>query len=449
MYPDFRYLLGALGIDAPQWLGLFKTFGLLVAVAFLAAAWVLTQELKRKEALGWFKPDEGETVIGKAASTQELFWSALTGFLVGYKAVGLFGAYTSTGVDPVSYIFSLQGSLAGGLIAATLFGALRWYEARAKQLPQPEKRRTLTWPHQRVGEMVILAFVTGFIGAKLFNALETWDDFVRAPLESLLSGSGLTFYGGLITATAFFVLYARRRRWDWRLLFDCLAPGMMLAYGVGRLGCQLAGDGDWGIANSAYVTEASTGNLRRTADTADFVQAANSSPATRAFAQREYGAGRLQHASVAAPSWLPRGLFAMNFPHNVNEQGIPLTGCEGREYCTVLPFGVFPTSIYEAALSIGLFGLLWANRRRLTRVPLRMTGAYLVLNGVERFFIEKIRVNTEYDWGWLHPSQAEIISVCLMLIGAGLLLYARGQRPMEVQPATTAGTEASGERRAV
>lgn len=435
MYPDFRYLLGALGIDAPQWLGLFKTFGLLVALSFLAAAWVLTQELKRKEALGWFRPDVGETVVGKPATMQELFWSAFTGFLVGYKLGGLIGAYTSVGADPVAYLFSLQGSFAGGLLLAAVFGGLRWWETRRKQLPTPEKKRVLIWPHQRVGEMVMLAAATGFAGAKIFNAFETWDDFVRDPVGNLISGSGLTFYGGLITATAFFVLYARRRKWDVRLLFDSIAPGLMLAYGLGRLGCQLAGDGDWGIANSAYVTNAATGDLQRTQDTADFVRAAGSTPSIQAFAEREYGRNGLQHAFVPAPNWLPRGLFAMNFPHNVNEQGgMRLPGCEGNEYCTVLPFGVFPTSIYEAFMGIGLFGLLWAYRRKLTRVPLRMTGAYLFLNGIERFFIEKIRVNTEYDWGWLHPSQAEIISVVLMLIGLSLLLSARGKKPMEARP---------------
>ena len=434
MYPDFRYLLGALGIEAPQWLGLFKTFGLLVALAFLAGAWVLTKELKRKEALGWFKPEVGETVVGRPATMQEIFWSALTGFLVGYKVGGLIGAYASIGADPVSYIFSLRGSFAGGLLGAALLGGLRWWEARRKQLPSPEKKRILLWPHQRVGEMVMLAAVTGFVGAKIFNALETWDDFTRAPLESLISGSGFTFYGGLITATAFFVIYIRRRKWDVRLVFDCLAPAMMLAYGLGRLGCQLSGDGDWGIANSAYITEASTGDLRRTEKAAEFVQAANASKENRFFAEREYGRNGLQHAYVPAPSWLPRGLFAMNFPHNVNEQGILLAGCEGREYCAVLPFGVFPTSFYEAVLGIGLFGLLWAYRRKLTRVPLRMTGLYLFLNGFERFFIEKIRVNTEYDWGWLHPSQAEIISTGFMLIGAIVLLSTRGKRPMDAKP---------------
>jgi phosphatidylglycerol:prolipoprotein diacylglycerol transferase len=45
------------------------------------------------------------------------------------------------------------------------------------------------------------------------------------------------------------------------------------------------------------------------------------------------------------------------------------------------------------------------------------------VNGLERFFVEKIRVNYKYDWGFIHPTQAEIISSCLVFIGIGILLF--------------------------
>lgn len=53
-----------------------------------------------------------------------------------------------------------------------------------------------------------------------------------------------------------------------------------------------------------------------------------------------------------------------------------------------------------------------------------MFGIYLVLNGLERFFIEKIRVNYKYDWGFIHPTQAEIISMGLTIAGIILIIYA-------------------------
>jgi len=119
---------------------------------------------------------------------------------------------------------------------------------------------------------------------------------------------------------------------------------------------------------------------------------------------------------VAAPSWLPNWLFGMNYAHNVNHEGMPLIDCVGN-YCTALPISVFPTPLYEAVVCILLFTLLWKWRTRFSR-PLQLFGCYLMLNGAERFFVELIRVNSQYDWGFLHPTQAEIIAVCLMSIGA-------------------------------
>ena len=65
--------------------------------------------------------------------------------------------------------------------------------------------------------------------------------------------------------------------------------------------------------------------------------------------------------------------------------------------------------------------------RNVFKRPLHLFGFYLVLNGLERFFIEKIRVNYKYDWGFLHPTQAEIISSLLVLAGLGILIFYRKQ----------------------
>jgi phosphatidylglycerol:prolipoprotein diacylglycerol transferase len=62
--------------------------------------------------------------------------------------------------------------------------------------------------------------------------------------------------------------------------------------------------------------------------------------------------------------------------------------------------------------------------------PLQMFGWYLIANGIERFLIEKIRVNTKYDWGFLHPTQAEIISVLMCVCGVALLVFYKGKKNM-------------------
>ena len=187
---------------------------------------------------------------------------------------------------------------------------------------------------------------------------------------------------------------------------DAAAPGIMLAYGIGRLGCQFSGDGDWGIYNTAYVS-APDGTL-------NFIPKDGSSPMLQLVSNAP-------HTWVQAPSWLPRWLFGMNYPHNVGHEGMPIAGCTG-EYCNVLPVSVFPTPVYEAITCILLFGVLWLLRKRFTR-SLQMFGTYLIFVGVERFLVELIRVNYKYDWGFVHPTQAEILSVALVIIGAGLLLF--------------------------
>ena len=200
---------------------------------------------------------------------------------------------------------------------------------------------------------------------------------------------------------------------------------MMLAYGVGRFGCHFAGDGDWGIFNSAYITELN-GTLRH-AMPGEFIKALNTDANFMSRAIMEFGSiDKIPHLYRPTPNWLPDWLFAMNYPYNVNNEGIPLMGCVGQ-YCSVLPVGVFPTALYEAATCIILFFILWFLRPRMKHA-LHLSGIYLIMNGLERFLIEKIRVNYKYDWGFLHPTQAEIISFVLILFGIGLILFFRDKK---------------------
>ncbi|HXS35509.1 MAG TPA: prolipoprotein diacylglyceryl transferase family protein [Flavipsychrobacter sp.] len=420
MYPDFQYLLhGIFGVDMPEWLSIFKTFGFFVALAFLGAAWTLTQELKRKEQQGLLIPTIVPVEVGKPASANELFWSVLLGFVLGYKIGGIIGDLKDVTPNPLGYIFSIKGSLLVGILGALVLGYSKYIEKKKRQLPEPVIKKVAIYPHQRIGEMVVIAAVGGLIGAKIFNAFESWDDFIRDPAGNLLSSSGLTFYGGLIVATAAFYYYARKYKIPFHHLCDAIAPGLMLAYGFGRFGCQFSGDGDWGIFNSAYVTQPD--NSLRLSSRGDYMHSL--------YYNREYFLHYLNYpnyisvpnAHVAAPSWLPQWMFAMNFPHNVAHEGIAIAGCTG-DYCSVLPVGVFPTSFYEAITCIILFFVLWSIRKRI-KYPLHLFGIYLILNGIERFLIETIRVNYKYNLGFIHPSQAEIISTLLVIAGICILLF--------------------------
>ncbi len=413
MFPDFRYIVALMpGVDQPwEWLGIFKTFGLFVALGFLGGAWTLYMELKRKEKQGLLLPEYRTIEVGKPASANELLWSALVGFLIGYKLGGVFGNWQQISPNPMGYLFSIHGSVPIGIAGALLMAYSRYSEKKKQQLPQPKTKQIAVYPHQRVSEIIMLAFIGGLAGAKIFNAFETWEDFINDPAGNLLSSSGLTFYGGLITAAALIFYYSRKHKIGFDHLCDAIAPGLMLAYAIGRLGCHFSGDGDWGIYNSAYITEAS--GALKAATQAEFQTMLQSYPN---YFAREFGSvASVPHIYAPAPSWLPDWVFAMNYPHNVNNDGVIISGCVG-EYCAVLPGGVFPTPIYEAIVCTLLFFLLWNLRKRIVK-PFHLFGIYLILNGTERFFVEKIRVNYKYDWGFIHPTQAEIISAGLVITG--------------------------------
>jgi prolipoprotein diacylglyceryltransferase len=114
-------------------------------------------------------------------------------------------------------------------------------------------------------------------------------------------------------------------------------------------------------------------------------------------------------------SWAPDWVWAYNYPNNVINEGIPIPGCEGA-HCYMLPEAVFPTPLYEAIACIGLFFVLWMLRKRLKHTG-QIFFLYLLLNGIERFFIEKIRVNNKFDLLGMQVTQAEVIATLLFITG--------------------------------
>jgi phosphatidylglycerol---prolipoprotein diacylglyceryl transferase len=111
----------------------------------------------------------------------------------------------------------------------------------------------------------------------------------------------------------------------------------------------------------------------------------------------------------------------------VIHEGVIIPGCEG-EFCTMLENPVFPTPLYEAVICITLFVVLWSMRKSI-KIPGVLFGIYLMMNGVERFFIEKIRINSVYHLFGNEITQAEIISTCLFLVGlAGAIFLVKKQK---------------------
>jgi phosphatidylglycerol---prolipoprotein diacylglyceryl transferase len=121
-------------------------------------------------------------------------------------------------------------------LAFVVAGAL--VARRLKELGKP-----VDWAY----EMVFAALVGGIAGARLWWVAENWSDAKDDLVGSLFSGSGLVWYGGAIGGAIGVLAWAWRRRFLNLVLIDVAAAPLAAGYAIGRIGCQLAGDGDYGI----------------------------------------------------------------------------------------------------------------------------------------------------------------------------------------------------------
>ena len=388
MYPTISHLLFDLfGINIPLPI---QTFGFWVAIAFLAASYIISIELKRKEKEGYLSVSIIKETIGKSLSIYDILTSVITGFFIGFKLIEAFFHYSDLVANPQDFILSARGSFSGGILIAALSIYLKWKDNKKTRLATPKEIEKRVHPYELVGNMTMIAAVSGIIGAKVFHNLENMGAFLADPIGQLMAFSGLTFYGGLISGAASVIWYAKKYKIRTLHLIDSSGPALMLAYAVGRIGCQLSGDGDWGVNNLA-----------------------------------------------SKPDWmalLPDWMWSYTFPHNVIRSGIPMEDCGAKfwqPYCYQLANPVWPTAFYEVVMCLLIFSFLWTIRKRI-RIPGMLFCIYLAMNGVERFFIEKIRVNTEYNiLGGI--TQAEIISFCLVLIGllGCFILYSNNKKTIQ------------------
>jgi phosphatidylglycerol---prolipoprotein diacylglyceryl transferase len=237
--------------------------------------------------------------------------------------------------------------------------------------------------------ITMIALVAGIMGSKILYLIENWRETIADPMGTIFSPAGLTFYGGFVLAAISIYFYMERHGVKFLKIADATAPVLLLAYGIARIGCQLAGDGDYGVPTTL--------------------------PWGTTFAN-----------AVVKPHSALREYFAAH-PDAAHEFNAQLaTQVVGRDqFGTITSFDLVtklhPTPLYEFFLCAFLFSLLWKYRTRMIGEG-TMFFWYLIAAGVERFSIEFLRLNPPMAAGL---SEAQLISLLLILSGLIGLQYNR------------------------
>jgi len=102
----------------------------------------------------------------------------------------------------------------------------------------------------RMWSLLVWAFVAGLVSSKLLSVAGDMGAFLRHPVSMLVSGSGFVWFGGLIGGTAAAWLLTVRYKMQFSAVADCAAIGIPFGHAIGRIGCHVAGDGDWGTVTN-------------------------------------------------------------------------------------------------------------------------------------------------------------------------------------------------------
>ncbi|MEI7811145.1 MAG: prolipoprotein diacylglyceryl transferase [Ignavibacteria bacterium] len=215
--------------------------------------------------------------------------------------------------------------------------------------------------------VTLYAIIFGLLGSKIFYLLENRDIFVRNPFGEFFSPGGLTFYGGFLLAALVIFIMMKRKHIPFLVIADATSPSLAIAYGIGRIGCHLAGDGDYGIpTNLPWGTNYENGTV----------------PPSFAFKDSE---------------------FAKHFPNGIFPDNTPL----------------HPAPVYEFLIALIIFGILWKIRKNIWPDG-KLFSVYLILMGIERSLIETIRLNPRIILGL---SEAQLIAIVLISAGTAGLYY--------------------------
>jgi phosphatidylglycerol:prolipoprotein diacylglycerol transferase len=227
--------------------------------------------------------------------------------------------------------------------------------------------------------LILWTAISGLVGSRIYDIFDNWSHYAANPSEMIFSGAGFVWYGGLAGGLVASYFIARYYRIRWLVLADMGAPGLVLGHAIGRIGCQLSGDGDWGTVS----------NL----------------PWAMAY-----------HRAIVG--WNGHTVLALSGNHLVPAPGCNDTGCA--------PWvRVHPAPVYETILYVGVFLFLWSIRKK-AHVDGQIFYLYLILAGASRFLVEFVRVNPRVLWVF---SEAQIIALLMIAVGAAAYAWSSMTAP--------------------
>jgi phosphatidylglycerol---prolipoprotein diacylglyceryl transferase len=228
-------------------------------------------------------------------------------------------------------------------------------------------RRGIADKQSPLAEMFIaIPCLAGIVGAKLYHELESPREFFADPLHQLFSQFGFAWFGGLIAGFAAFVLLARRNKIALLEALDAGSPAAALGYGIGRIGCLLSGDGDYGVPTSLPWAMSFPHGLVPTTE-------------------RVHPTPIYEFIVACVVAWI---LWRIGARQIAGRNG--RSGAAGRK----------PPSPSAAVAGYG-----------------NVFAAYLVLTGVARFLVEFIRINPRSFFGMTNAQAASLASI---IVGAAL-----------------------------
>jgi len=137
-------------------------------------------------------------------------------------------------IDPIAFhIGSMEVRWYGIIVALGVAAIILW-------MTRQIIRKGADLPSRPDPTVIILAILSGAVVSKLFHVIDRWDYYTQNP-GLILSGGGLSIYGAVLGVTLFFWIYSKVKHYQFGFFADLVAPGIILAQAIGRVGCTING----------------------------------------------------------------------------------------------------------------------------------------------------------------------------------------------------------------